>query len=111
MNIKGRALIYGGAQIDTVAPNKVFIGNNVTITAGTKILTHYLDPTRKGRMFRIGEVHIEDDVFIGVNTIICNSVTIGKGAIIGAGSVVTKDIPPYQVWAGNPAHYIKDRVK
>ena len=38
------------------------------------------------------------------------SVTIGKGAIVGAGSVVTKDIPPYQVWAGNPAKYIKDRV-
>ena len=60
-------------------------------------------------MFRIGEVHIEDDVFIGVNVIICNSVTIGMGAIIGAGSIVTKDIPPYQVWAGNPARYIKDR--
>lgn len=111
VNIKGQALIYGGVQIDTVAPDKVFIGNNVAITAGTKILTHYLDPTRKGRMFRIGEVHIEDDVFIGVNTIICNSVTIGKGAIVGAGSVVTKNIPPYQCWAGNPAHYIKDRAK
>ena len=111
VNIKGRALIYGGVRFDTVAPDKVFIGNNVAITAGTKILTHYLDPTRKGRMFRIGEVHIEDDVFIGVNTIICNSVTIGKGAIVGAGSVVTKNIPPYQCWAGNPAHYIKDRAK
>lgn len=111
VNIKGRALIYGGVRFDTVAPDKVFIGNNAAITAGTKILTHYLDPTRKGRTFRIGEVHIEDDVFIGVNTIICNSVTIGKGAIVGAGSVVTKNIPPYQCWAGNPAHYIKDRVK
>ena len=111
VNIKGRALIYGGVRFDTVAPDKVFVGNNVAITTGTTILTHYLDPTRKGRMFRIGEVHIEDDVFIGVNTIICNSVTIGKGAIIGAGSVVTKNIPPYQCWAGNPAHYIKDRVK
>ena len=111
VNIKGRALIYGGVRFDTVAPDKVFIGNNVAITAGTTILTHYLDPARKGRMFRIGEVHIEDDVFIGVNTTICNSVTIGKGAIIGAGSVVTKNIPPYQCWAGNPAHYIKDRAK
>ena len=45
-----------------------------------------------------------------MNTIICNSVRIGKGAIVGAGSVVTKDIPPYQVWAGNPAHFIKERV-
>ena len=111
VHINGRALIYSGVRFDTVAPDKVYIGNNVTITAGTRILTHYLDPSRKGRIFRIGEVHIEDDVFIGVNSIICNSVTIGKGAIIGAGSVVTKDIPPYQVWAGNPAHYIKDRAK
>lgn len=109
VKLKGRALVYGGVLIDTVAPEKVFIGNNVAITAGTKILTHYLDPGRKGRMFRIGEVHIEDDVFIGVNTVVCNSVTIGKGAIVGAGSVVTKDIPPYQCWAGNPAKYIKDR--
>lgn len=109
VNIKGRVLIYGGVLIDTVAPNKIFIGNNVAITAGVKILTHYLDPSQKGRIFRIGEVHIEDDVFIGVNVIICNSVTIGKGSIVGAGSVVTKDIPPYQVWAGNPAKFIKDR--
>lgn len=109
VNIKGRVLIYGGVLIDTVAPNKIFIGNNVAITAVVKILTHYLDPSQKGRIFRIGEVHIEDDVFIGVNVIICNSVTIGKGSIVGAGSVVTKDIPPYQVWAGNPAKFIKDR--
>ena len=110
VNVTGRALIYGGVLIDTVAPYNIHIGNRVTITAGTKILTHYLDPSTDGRHFRIGEVHIEDDVFIGVNVIICNSVTIGKGAIIGAGSIVTKDIPPYQVWAGNPARYIKERV-
>ena len=73
-------------------------------------MTHYLDPSKKGRIFRLGEVRIEDDVFIGLNVIICNSVTIGKGSIIGAGSVVTKDIPPYQVWAGNPARFIKERA-
>ena len=73
-------------------------------------MTHYLDPNKKGRIFRLGEVRIEDDVFIGLNVIICNSVTIGKGSIIGAGSVVTKDIPPYQVWAGNPARFIKERA-
>ena len=82
----------------------------MAITAGTKILTHYLDPNEKGNKFRFGEVHIEDDVFIGVNVIICNAVTIGKGSIVGAGSVVTKNIPPYQVWAGNPARFIKERA-
>ena len=110
VNIKGRVMIYSGVSVDTVAPDKIYIGKNVTITAGTKILTHYLDPESKGRIFRIGEVHIEDDVFIGVNSIICNSITIGKGAIIGAGSIVTKNIPPYQIWAGNPAKFIKEIV-
>ena len=110
VNIKGRAIIYNGVGVDSVAPDKIYIGNHVAITAGVKILTHYLDPKEKGNKFRFGEVHIEDDVFIGVNVIICNAVTIGKGAIVGAGSVVTKDIPPYQVWAGNPARFIKERA-
>ena len=56
-----------------------------------------------------GKIRIEDHVFLGAHTIIAKPVTIGKGSIIGAGSVVTKDIPPYQIWAGNPARYIKDR--
>lgn len=110
VKINGRALTYSGVCFDTVAPDKIFIGNNVAITAGTKILSHYLDPSVKGRVFRIGEVHIEDDAFIGMNVCICNSVTIGKGSVVGAGSIVTKDIPAYQVWAGNPARYIKDKV-
>jgi acetyltransferase-like isoleucine patch superfamily enzyme len=110
VKIKGRVLIYSNVVIDTVAPDRIFIGNNVAITSGVKILTHYLNPNVSGRKFRIGEVHICDDVFIGVNACICNSVTIGKGAIIGAGSVVTKDIPPYEVWAGNPAKFIKYRA-
>ena len=77
---------------------------------GERISAVFSNPTKPGRNFRLGKVIIEDDVFIGVNTVICNSVRIGKGSIIGAGSVVTKDIPPYQVWAGNPAHYIKNRA-
>lgn len=104
-------MIYGGVGIDTVYPDQIYIGKGVRITAGTKILTHYLDPTQPGVHFRKGEVHIENDVFIGVNVCICSSVIIGEGAIVGAGSVVTKNIPPYQVWAGNPARYIKDRAR
>ena len=110
VKVEGRCLIYPNVNIDTVAPERVYIGEGVTITNGCKILTHYLDPAQKGRIFRIGDVRIEKNAFLGVGVIICNSVTIGEGAIVGAGSVVTKDIPPYEVWAGNPAHYIKDRV-
>lgn len=41
---------------------------------------------------------------------IADTLTIGDGAIVGAGSIVTKDIPPYQCWAGNPARFIKERA-
>lgn len=109
INIKGKCFIYKNVNFDTVSPELITIGKNVTLTHGCTILTHYFDPRQAGRNFRYGKVIIEDDVFIGINAIICNSVTIGNGAIIGAGSVVTKDIPPFQVWAGNPARYIKDR--
>jgi maltose O-acetyltransferase len=54
-------------------------------------------------------VRIEDDVWIGARVIILPGITIGTGSIIGAGSVVTKDIPPYAICAGNPARVIRMR--
>ena len=59
------------------------------------------------------EVHpivIEDDVWIGSRSLIMKGVRIGHGAIIAAGSVVTKDVPPYEIWGGNPAHFLKSRL-
>ena len=50
---------------------------------------------------------IEDDAWIGAGAIILPGVTIHKGAIVGAGSVVTKDVPPYSIVAGNPARVIR----
>lgn len=110
VNVIGPCWIYRNVYFDSVAPHLITIGKGVTITQDTTILTHYLDPTKKGRNYNLGRVIIEEDAFIGCNVVICNSVTIGQGAIVGAGSIVTKDIPPYQVWAGNPARYIKDRT-
>jgi acetyltransferase-like isoleucine patch superfamily enzyme len=50
---------------------------------------------------------IEDEAWIGCRVIILKGVTVGRGAIVGAGSVVTKDVPPYTLAAGNPARVIK----
>lgn len=52
---------------------------------------------------------IEDDVWIGTGSIVLSGVRIGRGSIIAAGSVVTKDVQPCEIWAGNPAKKIKDR--
>ena len=53
---------------------------------------------------------IEDDVWIGARSILLPGITIGKGSIIGAGSVVTKNIPPFSIVGGNPAKVIKSRL-
>ena len=54
-------------------------------------------------------VKIEDDCWIAANSIILAGVTVGKGAVVAAGSVVTKDVPPFSVVAGNPAKVVKAR--
>lgn len=53
-------------------------------------------------------VVISDHVWIGANSVILKGVTIGQGAVIGAGSVVNKDVPPYTIVAGNPAKFIRE---
>lgn len=52
---------------------------------------------------------VEDDVWIGFGTVIMQGVHIGRGSVVAARSVVTKDIPPYEIWAGIPARKIKER--
>lgn len=52
-------------------------------------------------------IYIEDGAFIGGNSIILKGVKIGKNSVVGAGSVVTRDIPDGEIWAGNPARKIR----
>lgn len=89
----------------------IFIGNNVGIAHNTKIYTlgHNIDSPNfetKG-----ASVKIEDNVFIFSNAMIMPGVTIQEGSIVLAGSVVTKDIPPYTIVGGNPAKIIRTRNK
>lgn len=70
-------------------------------------MSHFINPATG--TYRNGEVRIKKGAFIGIRTIICNSVVIGERAIVGAGSIVTKDIPDNEVWAGNPARLIRSR--
>lgn len=105
-NIEG---VFIGADVtfDTNYPEDIIIERGVRITTRCIILTHFLDPI-KGTYYR-GKVHIKPNAHIGANTIICKPVTIGENAVVGAGSIVTKDIPDNEVWAGNPARYIRTR--
>ena len=64
---------------------------------------------KKGSNWKDKDIVIENEVWIGANVIILDGVTIGRGAIIGAGAVVTKSIPEYTVAAGNPCIPIRKR--
>lgn len=94
----------------------VTIGNNCKFAGEIKIFdnnSHPLDYIKRRNNEIMSEsdvsaVYIEDDVWIGTQTIILKGVTIGKGAVIGAGSIVTKSIPPYSLAVGNPASVIKN---
>lgn len=94
----------------------ITIGNNVKIGGNVVIYDtdfHSLDKIdrRDSKLDQekkqCRDVVIEDDVFIGAHSIILKGVTIGEGSIIGAGSVVSKSVPKNEIWAGNPARFIK----
>jgi len=87
------------------------IGNNVNISNYSYIQTLTHDPQDPKFKCLLGPVVIEDHVWIGAKATILTGVRLGEGSIIGAGAVVTKDIPPYSIAVGVPAKVIKQRNK
>ena len=89
----------------------VMMAPNVTIIGNGHIMDSIDMPMVKQGVTPKGHLVIEDDVWLGRGvTILPGCHHIGKGVVIGACSVVTKDIPDYEVWAGNPAHCIRKRT-
>ena len=130
----GEHTYIGGSTF--ISRSSITIGSNVTIDWGCTIYDHdshslnymerrkdisdELDDIRNGRNFIAHKnwdvvnskpITICDDAWIGMNCIILKGVTIGEGAIVGAGSVVTKDVPAWTVVAGNPAKVVKTLTK
>jgi len=88
---------------------RVEIGANVSIGPEAAILTLGHDPQSADFADRGGDVHIGDRVWIAYRAIVLPGVTIGEGAVIGAGAVVTRDVEPYAIVAGNPARQVGTR--
>ncbi|EWH08497.1 acetyltransferase [Catenovulum agarivorans DS-2] len=95
----------GGVEIG----NDVLIGPNVTIYSQNHLFKDK-SLTINSQGYEYGPVTIEDDVWIASNVTILPGVKIAKGAVVGAGSVVTKSVPAYQVVVGNPAKKILERL-
>ena len=97
-------------------PSNVIIGENVMIGQELLVYTHNhctkrTDiPMRDQGSTEDRPVVIGNDVWIGSRVTILPGVHIGNGAVIGAGAVVTKSVPDYEIWGGNPAHFLKSRL-
>ena len=116
---------YIGEQSKIWSAASISIGNRVLISHNVNIfdsLTHPVNPKMRHEQFKkiisnrhLNEIDLQEeavciknDVLIGCMSIILKGVTIGEGAIVGAGSVVTKDVPPWTIVAGNPAKIIRE---
>ena len=99
-----------GVLIDNKRPELITINENVTISSGAKIISHSEPPSSFHEFnffYKENPVIIMSNVYIGANAIILPGVKIGNFSVIGAGAVVSKNVPCYCVVAGNPAKIIK----
>lgn len=92
--------ISTGALIETAFPELVWIGSNVLIGIRVVIIAHFRDALP---LSEIPPVRIEDNSFIGPGAIVLPRVTVGQGAVVAAGSVVTQSVAPMTLVQGNPA--------
>lgn len=106
MKIGGGSLISRKATLDRgINPKGIHIGNYTRVTGGVLILAH--DACRALK----ADTVIGDNCFIGTRSIIMPGITIGNQVIVGAGSVVTKDVPNNCIVAGNPAKIIRQNIR
>jgi galactoside O-acetyltransferase len=119
----GKNSFMGGAS-RIICSTRIEIGDDVMISWGCSITDHnshslywrqrcndvrdWYNGKKDWTHVKRQPVRIENKAWIGFNTIILKGVTIGEGAVVGAGSVVTKDAPPYTIVAGNPARIIRE---
>ena len=113
-NVGKHVFVGDFVRVDLHYAKMIYIDDYAHLTAGCRLLCHQRDLSnyRVGDNasecgYRLGEIHIGKGVMVGQESMIMPGVTIGDGAIVGAGSLVTHDIPPYCVAVGRPAKVIR----
>ncbi len=109
-NIEVGKNFYANYNCTILDVAKVMIGDNCMLAPNVAIYTagHPVHPLTRNTLYEYGiEITIGDNVWIGGNTVICPGAHIGSNTVIGAGSVVTRDIPDYSIAAGNPCRVIR----
>lgn len=112
-NISNTAIMESKLNLDRVYPKGIHIGDNSLVASGTTILCHehVKRDQADSRNPWVTDTYVGKNTFIGVNSMILPGVKIGDEVIIGASSVVTKDIPSNCVAVGNPARVVKTGIR
>lgn len=93
--------------IDNLAP--VWIGSHVCISQGAYLCTGNHDWTTPNMKLFRKPISVQDGSWVGARAVVCPGVVVGCGAVVAAGSLITKNVPGFEVWAGNPAAFIRQR--
>ena len=102
----------GKVSFDTIHPGDIEIGKGTVIADGCILVTHFYDVSNLfEHAYHRGSIVIGENVYLGSNVVITKPISIGDGAIIAAGSILTKDVEPYTIWGGNPAKFIRSRLE
>ena len=105
------AIIEGSVLLDKLYPRGIHIGENTLVARGVTILSHdHCKRVGNNQPFLV-DTFIGKNCFIAVGAIILPGVKIGNEVIVGAGAVVTRDVPSNTVVAGNPARIIRENIK
>lgn len=96
-------------DVDCYTVDEITIGNQTTVSQGVKLCTAGHDTTSRTMELTYAPIRIGDNAWVAGWSLILPGVTIGEGAVVAAGAVVTKDVAPWTVVGGNPARFIKNR--
>jgi len=109
-DIQYSTIIEGSVVLDKLYPQGIHIGANTLVAGGSMILSHDHCKRVGSNQPYLTDTYVGENCFIAVKSIILPGVRIGDGVIVGAGSVVTKDVPSNCIVAGNPAKIIRENI-